>query len=371
MTTVHELDHRQVRALVARLADPGISADEAYPLLAVFEGREQDAVLPLFGLLHDSREPAVVRVVSRIMGRWNELPVARALIPALERLLGEQGVGALNKMAAAGLLELFGEPVDYARWAEEGEPLDLPGLSRSSLEIVLETGGRPLALSRILEKVAEMGQDIVLALIDDLTLLADARAEPLLAALCHAGPADVAVSAVAALDQMGLHASHDALVRVAAHHHDATVRAQAALTLERLAARPDRGAAEALAAERRDGLVLEAHGHLAEGEDRQFLVLTAGDEARRGYFDVYAAVLDARRGIRSYAISEGLSAAAVAQLREQFAQGDRALAPLRPARAHWALQEAANRALAYGDTRIEVVHVAWLRALGRVLGGGE
>lgn len=362
-----QLDSPRVRDLVTRLSDPHLTTEEAVPLLAAFDGHEGEAALPLFGLLHDSAEPTVLHTVSRILSRWSALPVARALVPALEALLGESSVQPLNKMAAAGLLELFGSPVDYAGLAGGLDAESVGRVGQEALETLLRSGSRPLALSNALERIGEMPEDLVMDLIDDLRRLDDARAEPILAALSHAADPDVAVAAVAALDALGRPEAQDALLRVSAHHHDATVRAQARQTLARIGERERTRAAVRPGPSLRPTAQLTNHGRMGDDQALRLLLLAVADPRHAGLRDVYVAVLDPERGLRSYATAEGLSEVALEGLRERMAYGAEPLIPISPAQAQWALQEAANHALAQESTGVAVVHVPWLRLLGRSL----
>lgn len=367
-----QLDSPRVRDLVTRLSDPHLTTEEAVPLLAAFDGHEGEAALPLFGLLHDTVEPAVLHTVSRILSRWSALPVARALVPALEALLGESSVQPLNKMAAAGLLELFGSPVDYAGLAGGLDAESVGRVGQEALETLLRSGNRPLALSNALERIGEMPEDLVMDLIDDLRRLDDARAEPLLAALSHAADPDVAVAAVAALDALGRPEAQDALLRVSAHHHDSTVRAQARQTLARIGERERTGVAAGRPKPSPSPAArLTNHGRVGDDQALRLLLMAVADPRHPGLHDVYVAVLDPERGLRSYATAEGLSEAALEGLRERMAYGAEPLTPISPAQAQWALQEAANHALAQEATGVAVVHVPWLRYLARSLLNGS
>ena len=365
MPASRQLDSPRVRDLVARLSDPLLTTEEALPLLAVFEGHEGEAALPLFGLLHDSAEPAVLRTVSRILAGWSVLPVARALVPALEMLLGEPSVPPLNKMAAAGLLELYGSPVDYPRLADDMDAESVGRVGQEALETLLLAGRRVLALSNALERIGEMPQDLVLDLVDDLARLEDTRAEPILAALSHAADPDIAVSAVAALDILGLPEAHDALLRVAAHHHDPTARGQARRTLARLGELTP--GPPVLAATLPQ---LKAYGRLGDDRTPRLLFLAVTDPRQPALHDAFVAVLDPGRGLRSYATAEGLSDAALKSLLQRMAAGDVPLEPFSLAEAQWALQEASNRSLAQEGHGAAVAHVVWLRLLGRLLQAG-
>ena len=365
MPASRQLDSPRVRDLVARLSDPLLTTAEAVPLLAAFEGHEGEAALPLFGLLHDSTEPAVLRTVSRIMARWSVLPVARALVPALEMLLGEPTVPPLNKMAAAGLLEVYGSPVDYPRLAGDLDAESVDRVGQEALETLLRAGRRTLALSNALEKIGEMPQDLALDLIDDLGRLGDARAEPILAALSHAADPEIAVSAVAALDTLGRPEAQDALLRVAAHHKDPTARAQARRTLTRLGDLDPAALAASGPLPR-----LKAHGRKGDDRTTRLLFLSVTDPRHTGLHDVFVAVLDRERGLRSYATAEGLSDNALESLRQRMAAGDEPLEPFSLAEAQWALQEASNRSLAQEGHGAAVAHVVWLRLMGRLLQAG-
>lgn len=368
-----------VKDLIGRLARPGLTSQEAEPLLAAFDGREGESALTLFGLLHDSPEPAVLRTVSRVMARWAGLPVAQALVPALEALLAEPAVPSLNKMAAAGLLETYGEPVDYPGLVEGMGEAAVDEVREEALGLLLANADRAAAASNALERMGAMEQDLVLNLVDDLGYRGDPRAEPLLAALAHAADADIALAAIAALDRLALPEAHDALVRVAAHHQDPTVREQASRTLARLGALTRRavspsatsdgaGAPPPAAAAPR----LLAFGHPARDDGPGLLLLALEHASLPEHHDAFVAVVDRERGLRSYAVAEALSAEALERLRQRMALGGaegggETLAPLGLAEAQWSLQEAALQCLRRGGEGVDVVHALWLRLLGQAL----
>ncbi len=374
-----------VRDLIGRLASPDLSTEEAEPLLAAFDGREGESALALFGLLHDSREPAILRTVSRVLARWSELPVARALVPALETLLDEPAVPPLNKMTAAGLLELYGSPVDYPGLVEGLDPEAVGRVTDEALALLLSGPQRAVTLSNALERIGGLPPDLALNLVDDLGRLGDARAEPLLAALAHAADADMALAAIAALDRLARPESHDALVRVAAHHHDPTVRAQAGHSLARLGDLARRGgSAETAAPAGRsvpavsDDRVapdrpppLRAFGRLPQDHAPGLLLLVLEHPHLPELCDGFVAVLDRERGLRSYATAEALGPEALISLRRRLALGEELsgepLVALSLAEGQWALQEAAVQALRRGDSGVDVVPALWLRFLGRAL----
>lgn len=400
-----------VKDLIGRLARPGLSSEEAEPLLAAFDGREGESALSLFGLLHDSSEPAVLRTVARVLARWAELPVAKALVPALEALLAEPAVPSLNKMAAAGLLEVYGEPVDYPGLVEGMGEAAVDDVREEALSLLLANADRAAAASNALERIGAMEPGLALNLVDDLGYRGDERAEPLLAALAHAADADMALAAIAALDRLALPEAHDALVRVAAHHQDPTVREQASRTLARLGALarraglPPAAVEEAEASRSAGGAgpgVAPGHagpagrsaspppaaaaspagspvpprllvfGHPARDDAPGLLLLALEQAGLPEHRDAFVAVIDRERGLRSYAIAEALSPVALERLRRRLALGGaegggEVLAPLGLAEAQWCLQEAALQCLRRGGEGVDVVHALWLRLLGQAL----
>lgn len=233
------IDARRLAALIARLTDPSVSLAEAEALIAELDGRELELALPLFARLREAEDPAELRVVSQLLARWAGRPVARALVPALQTLLREPEVADLNRMLAAGLLERLGEPVDYPEVL--GHMRDLGAVSRGAARQALDALRGPASLTVLLDELAGMPLDRVLAFIDDLRTLGDRRAAWILGPLSHAANPDVAVSAVAAIETLGLVESDPSLARIALHHADPDLRRQARLARERLAARPARG----------------------------------------------------------------------------------------------------------------------------------
>ncbi len=343
------LEGAELEHILRRLADPATTRETAERLMAGLEGQEARIALPLFARLRDGQDPAELRAVSRLMARWAGRPVTRAIVPALQAMLAEEGVADLNRMTAAGLLETLGEPVDYPEML--GKMGDLDALARQALRSELEAATGPAEQAAALEQLDRMPVERVLAFIDDLARIEDGRAAPLLAALTHAGQPDVAVSAVAAIDRLGLARARPALQRVAEAHPDLSVRQQARLTLDRL---PRAKEAEALA-ER-----LEAFASRAGAAGARLLLLM---RARAdGRHDSLTLVLDAELGLRDRAAREALDERERAALLDHFAAGGRPLEALDVEEARSILVDASRLAM-IGGAPTGLAHLPWLFAL--------
>jgi hypothetical protein len=345
--------------LFDRLRDPALSQAEAEALFLAVDGHEAELALPLFARLRATRDPIELRAVSRLLGRWRDRPVARALVPALQTLLVEPGVADLNRMTAAGLLERLGEPVDYPPLLERIE--DLQAVARDATYRALEASSNPASLAATLNQLARMPQDQVLAFVDDLADLGDGRAGPVLAALLHAASPDVAIAALAAIDALGLRSFDPSLARAGAHHWDAVVRRQATNLRERLApTRPDAPREPASDADAPKPAI-RALATLPTDTDSRILVLVTNSPGSAERVDLITIHLDAT-GIGRRDEAERLDPDGLARLVEGFEAMGLPLVDLGPAEARSVLEVATARSMAAGDLD-QVGVIAWLLAL--------
>lgn len=341
--------------------------------MARLDGREPDASLPLFETLRQSDQPEILHATTRVLSRWSDRPVAVALRPALEALLEERGVADLNRMAAAGLLEVYGQEVDYPKLLRRME--DLGGVARRAIEPILRAGGSPFSLSRILDQLSRMPRAQILALIDDLRETGDARAELLFSALAHAPDPDLAVAALAGLDALVLEESAPALQRVAERHADEMVRRQAALTRSRVEvaeeedAEPapiDVGAALAFAS--------------APGPAGSALLLALRGRESDGLWNVLT-LFAGEAGTSRHLLVEGLDDAELEAVRARFTEQSLPLEPLALTEARRMMDAAVRAGMATAGlagleggpgpeamARVSVAPVVWLLALERMDG---
>jgi len=340
--------------VLARLADPATTRDDALAQMARLDGRELGALPHVFAALRAGEHPADIQAAARLLRRWAALPLADALPAALRAVVAEALVGDMNKLAAAALLESLGHPLDELELARSLR--DSAALMRDALARLLEASARPPALAHALESIEAMPVDRQLALVDDLTTLGRPEATSILAALAHAGDPDVAVSAVAALDVLGLPDALGALPAIARHHADATVREQAARTMARLpiASRPA-GRAEANGAFDQPPTGATSTGDLSAARvwaqvgpgtagDRVWLVAAPPDA--RGARDVLTVLLRPGAGIAHYVLVGDQDEDAVATLRVRLAEGGVELEAASPAAARAALEAATAEMLA-------------------------
>lgn len=351
--------------VLARLADPATTRDDARVAMAQLDGRELAALPWVFAALRTGDDPARIQAAARLLRRWAALPLADALPAALRAVVAEARVGDLNKLAAAALLESLGHPLDELELARS--LADPQALKREALARLVDASARPAALAHALESMADLPVDRLLAIVDDLVALGRPEARPILAALAHAGDPDVAVSAVAALDALGAPDELGALPAVARHHADATVRRQAARTMARLPApRPSRphgavnGAGEPPAAGARSLARAWAQDEPGTSGDRVWLVATPPDA--RGACEVLTVLLRPGAGIARYALVGDQDGAAVEALRARMAEGGVALVEASPDAAHAALEAATGETLAAGGDR-GVAWAAWRAVL--------
>ena len=354
-------DARRLTALLARLSDPATSLAEAKVLIAELDGHELELALPLFARLREAEHPSELRAVSQLLARWAGRPVARALAPALQTLLQEPEVADLNRMVAAGLLERLGEPVDYPEVLRHMR--DLSAVSRAAARQALDALRGPTSLTVLLDEIAGMPLDRVLAFIDDLCALGDRRAAWILGPLGHAANPDVAVSAVAAIETMGLIEADTTLARIAGYHADPGLRRQAQLARERLAAMSVLPAA----GPRRAALALEALASPAGASGARLLMLTLtspdGDDLR----EAIVFHLEAEAGIGRHVLSEPLDPVQYASLLEALAAGDVALVTIALDEARALLASASEQSLQSASSA-SVAHIAWLEQLEGAFG---
>lgn len=345
--------------LFDRLRDPALSQAEAEALFLASDGHEAGLALPLFARLRETRDPFELRAVSRLLGRWRDRPVARALIPALQTLLVEPGVADLNRMTAAGLLERLGEPVDYPRLLERIE--DLRAVARDATYRALEASASPASLASSLDQLARMPLDQVLAFVDDLAELGDRRAGPVLAALCHAASPDVAIAALAAIETMGLRSLGPSLDRAGTHHRDAVVRRQAAGLRDRLA--PAGAGVRGDGAPDADGAqpAIRALATRPTATQSRILMLIAPSPGSTELVDLITIQLEPT-GIGRRDEAERLGPDGLAHLVEGFGAMDLPLTELGHNEARRLLEEATACEMAAGGPD-RIGFVAWLLAL--------
>jgi len=363
------MDHATIDDLLTRLAEPSTTVEAAEAIMARFDGHEVEAALPVFQRLHDATDRRALHAAARLLTRWRDRPVTQALVPALGALLRERAVGDLNKIAAAGVLEAIGQPVDYP--ALLGQLKDLRAVARESLEAALREADRPYTLANVVDRLAHMPRDQVLAVIDDIVAIEDLRAVPILVALAHLPDADVAVSAIAALDWLEATAAATALARVAGAHADETVRREAERTLERLDRRRQIPASEA--ARRQHGAgdsprisaVSAYTSPVRAGDGGQLVVLAVPHPSNAAWQDVLTVYATTSEGIRECAALEQVTADRFAALRAECAAAGVPLAPAELPAALARLDGATARAMAGGGLD-RVGHIVWFAFLDRV-----
>jgi hypothetical protein len=343
------MDQPTAGDVLARLSDPATSQAEAEALMAGLDGREAESALPVFSLLHDARDEAELHAAVRLLARWADRPVAQALRPALAALVAEPGVGDLNRLAAADLLSAYGQPVDRVDLAARlNDPV---ALAQGAVKSALAAVGDPLALVNFLDALQREPQSLVLRLIDDLATLGDRRAVAVLVPLAQTPDADLAASAVVALDALGAAEAVDMLVTVASAHPDETVRRQADLVVRRLADHRPR---------RAGGPLAEAFLSPPDARGGQYVVLLRRDEGRTGMLTLYHTP-DA--GVVQYAAAGLVDVADQASLFDRLEAAGQPLSPASAAEAERVLEAAALRTLAAGGSEA-IGYAAWPWVLG-------
>lgn len=305
----------EIDRLLDRLARPGMSLAEAETLIGALDGREVWALPAVFRALHDAPTPARLNAAVQILRRWADLPVAAALPNALRALIGEAAVADLNKIAAAGLLAVLGQPIDDRALAAA---LDDPGaLAAAALGDAVAASRSPAVLARFIDAVAGWDERRVIDLCDDLAGLGDPAASHILGCIACRPDHDVAIAAIAAIDGLAAAGAARLVALVAAAHPDERVRRQASLTLRRLggdgavrrAGRPAAGAADAPL----------TRAWLSPDGAARAVVLARPVGAGDGH-DVYTAIAG-DEGVVSYAAAERVDDRGLAYIVAQLAAG--------------------------------------------------
>ncbi len=341
------------REILLCLAHPDTDRETAETLMAQLDGRETDGVMEAFRWLHDAADEAELHAAVMLLARWAERPVAAALSPALRALLAEPGPADLNKLAAADLLVRYGQSV--ARSDILAHVRDPSALARAALRTALAEAARdPLTLVRFLDTLADQPQDLVIALIEDLVAVEDAAAVAMLAPLAQTSDADIAVSAVAAIDELGLADAAAALALVAASHPDATVRQEADQTMSRLPPAMPRQSA---------GRPVQVWLAATDGGGQYVVVASPGEEgATQGVLTLYHTPA---AGVVRYGTLELVTAEELVALLHQLADAGHPAAPASLGLAAWHLEAAAARTLLAGGATA-VGYAAWPWILGPV-----
>lgn len=343
----------EIDRLLDRLARPGMSLAEAETLIGALDGREVQALPAVFRALHDAPTPARLNAAVQILRRWSDRPVAAALPNALRALIGESAVADLNKIAAAGLLAVLGQPIDDRDLAAA---LDDPGaLAAAALADAVAASRSPAVLARFIDAVAGWDERRVVDLCDDLAGLGDPAAGHILGCIACRPDHDVAIAAIAAIDRLAAAGAARLVALVAAAHPDDRVRRQAGLTLRRLGegrAAPGGGRSAAGAAD----VPTPTRAWLSpDGAARAVVVarpVGAGD-----VHDVYTAIAG-DEGIVSYAAAERVDARGLAYVVAQLAAGGLPAAPVEVEAAADVLAAASARTMA-GDGARAIGFAAW------------
>ena len=346
---------RQSQLILDELSRPEIDKARAEELIQSFSGHEAEAALIVFARLHDTEEAAELHAVSRVLGRWAGTAVVTAIVPAMKAMLDEPGVGDLNKMTAAGLLEIFGQEVDYGRFLAGLRDLD--GLAERSLGPILAAGDRLVAASRLLDRLADHEVERVLRLIDDLASSQDERAFLLLRALSQVADPDIAVSALLSLDGMDVHEAAREAERVQKHHPDEMVRRQAAISAERF----HRVAASAESDRAKKSSVAKYSIETLASDSRSILVIAAGrhDQVGRSILTLH---LDAEKGLAGYALSEMVEDEAWREILDQFSDGDIHLKEIKIDEAYQLFDQAIAKTMSE-EALVSAAPIPWLFVL--------
>lgn len=359
---MNDLDPAAVETLLDALADPETAHSAAESLMARLDGGEPEAALAVFRRLHDSRDPAELHAMARLVARWADRPVARAFLPALQAMIAEPELADLNRMVAAGLVEQLGEPVDYPALLPRFR--DLGALARTALEAARLAAGGPAGQARLVDRLAQMPPPQLRGAIEDLAAEGGAWAEPLLVALCQLDDPDTALSALAALERVGGGGALPALARLAEAAADPTLRAQAALSLSRRPPAPAAvaaGDASLPARSASDWPAIEAYA--SAPSDRGRLILLAAPRPGGATRDVLSLYLSTAEGLAHRTQLERLSPADFAALEAECAAAALPLAAVEAAALAPVLEAALRRGLAAGGFE-EPGFLVWLAALG-------
>ena len=354
---------REIDRLIQVLARPGLSLAEAEAFIGAFDGREVAALPAVFRALHDAPNAAELNAAVQVLRRWSTLPLAAALPKALHALIREAGVNDLNKIAAAGLLMLLGEPVDDVELAQS---LDDPGaLAVASLADAVAASVSPAALVHFLDTLADWDDGRIIELCHDLVATRAPDAGRILGPLVCSPNRDVAIAALAAVERLAAGPARRSIAVAARAHSDEDVRRQAELTLGRLAAIAPGGgsggesrtgggasAGEAPVNGTRSGPRVWVS---SEGERRAVvLAAAAGDD---GASDIFTAVVSPD-GIVSYAAAERVGSEGVEYVLAQLASGGLGVVDVEISAAEAVLSQATARTLVGGAVR-SVGYAAW------------
>lgn len=343
----------EIDRLLDRLARPGMSLAEAEALIGALDGREVAALPAVFRALHDAPTPARLNAAVQILRRWSDLPLAAALPNALRALIDEAAVADLNKIAAAGLLALLGQPIDDRALAAA---LDDPGaLAAASLGDAVAASRSPAVLARFIDAVAGWDERRVVDLCDDLAGLGDPAAGRILGCIACRPEPDVAIAAIAAIDRLAAAGATRLVALVAAAHPDDRVRRQAALTLRRLGAdRPPRRPGRPGVA---DGAAPSPPRAWLSPDGPARAVVLARPVGPGDAHDVYTAIAG-DEGVVSYAAAERVDAEGVAYVVAQLAAGGLPVAAVEAEAAAAVLAAATARTMA-GDGARALGFAAW------------
>lgn len=339
---------REIDRLIQVLARPGLSLAEAEAFIGAFDGREVAALPAVFRALHDAPNAAELNAAVQVLRRWSTLPLAAALPKALHALIREAGVNDLNKIAAAGLLMLLGEPVDDVELAQA---LDDPGaLAVASLADAVAASASPAALVHFLDALADWEDGRIIELCHDLVATRAPDAGRILGPLVCSPDRDVAIAALAAVERLAAGLARRSIAVAARAHADEDVRRQAELTLARLPGIAPAG--EAPAAGTRGG---PRAWSSPDGQRRAVVLATAaGDD---GASDIFTAVVSPD-GIVSYAAAERVGPEGVEYVLAQLASGGLGVVDVEIGAAETVLSRATARTLVGGAVR-SVGYAAW------------
>ncbi|MEO8083536.1 MAG: hypothetical protein ABI780_06925 [Ardenticatenales bacterium] len=354
------MKNREIERLMARLGQPELSLAEAEAMIGELDGREVIALPAVFRTLHDATTPATINAAVQVLRRWVDLPLAAALPNALRALIQEDDVPDLNKIAAAGLLALLGAPLDDLELAEA---LDDPGtVVAESLADGVAATASPTALVQFLDALVGWSAAALIDLCHDLAALDDAAAGRILGPLALMPDRDVAIAALAAIEQLGARSAIGALQAAVRAHPDDDVRRQAAQTLRRLPAAVVRavfpsdtmGTAQPLADERIPSG--EPSAWMSGGADRRAVILARRAGATDAH-DVFTAVVN-DSGIATYAAAERVGDEGLAFVRARLAAGGLMVSEVDPIQAEAVLSTAVERTVAAGEA-VSVGYAGW------------
>ena len=347
---------RQSQLILDELSRPETDKLRAEELISSFDGHEMESSLAVFARLRDTEDAAELHAVSRLLARWAGTPVAMAIVPAMKAMLEEPDVGDLNKMTAAGLLEVYGQSVDYAGFLSQLK--DLEGVAEQSLESMLRTAEHPMTASRFLERMAGQSTEQVLRFIDDCAGLADTRSVFFLRCLIHVSDPDIAVSALSYLEVLKIAAAADDVQRVARCHHDPAVREQAGFVLRSL--RMEAGTNGGAAGPPTDLTRFECFG--SKGDSILLISYRNDFATARSLLSLH---IDEEKGIQGYALAEDLDSAGFKEVRAQFEKGGMPMEPISIEHAQAKFDQAVRCSMRAGQLPA-AAPIPWLLGLGQV-----